>query len=177
MIPLLLALAGVACSGGSGGSFGGDGSQFTASFLPDQPAPPAQTVSAAEGSSDGQFVTVSIEVTGAQDVFAALFEVTVPAGVVYVDWDPGTLLESGGNQATYFVTQPDAGRVRVDAARLGGTGVDVSGSRTLVRLTFRAVQTGDFTLAFDEAELYDDGPPQPLPIGGLTWYGGTILAE
>lgn len=174
-------LATTACS-----SSGSDGdlkekseTGIAALFGPDQPDPEALTVAMDESGRTADQVTVAVTVTGTNAVFAALFEVTFDdSAVEFVPpHAPGTLLESGGQGVAYFVNETAPGRLTVDAARLGGSGVDVTGTLPLVQLTFRATAAGSTAMTFENAILYDDQPPTPQPIPGLSWFGGTLIAN
>jgi len=174
-----------ACSGGGTGSDvvpGGSGSStnLVADFVPDRPVPAAHDVSMAKSGASGPILQVEVRVTGTNDVFGAAFDVLFDAArLEYVSHSAGTLLESGGSNVQYLVSESAPGRLVVSASILqpGAAGVDVSGTKPLVRLTFRAVEAGSSTMTFDNEDLLDDHPPGPSPIAGLTWYGGTAEAD
>jgi hypothetical protein len=170
----------LACSGGSsdGEVLGGGGSTaIAASFTPDEPSPGANSASMMPVGSQGALVTVGIGVTDTDDVFSAALDVTFdPSLVEFVDWAPGDLLEASGQQTQYLVAPQDS-RVVVGASILGGVdGVDVTGSATLIQLTFSAIQAGSSSLDFDNMALLDSqSTPQEIP--GVTWAGGTVVAN
>ena len=181
-LAILVLLTGTACSSGAGSD--GDLKQksetgIVALFAADRPNPEALTVAMGESSRGADQVTVVITVTGTSAIFAALFEVTFDdSEVEFVSpYTPGTLFESGGPNVVYFVNEVAPGRLTVDATRLGGDGVDVPGTMPLVYLTFRATAAASTAISFENAILYDDQPPTPQPISGLSWFGGTLVAN
>jgi hypothetical protein len=101
---------------------------------------------------------------------------THPVRVAFVGWSAGGLLEEGGNQVTYIVSdKPSLGVVVVNATRVGNEpAVDVTGAKTLVNLTFRVLTQGTSQLTFEGGvTLYDARiPPQAIP--GSSWHGGSI---
>jgi hypothetical protein len=180
---LILVAASLACGGGGGGSDsssvtggGGGSTLLSASFTPDIPSPGAATVSMDQQSANGNTVTVVVNVTDTNNVYGAAFDVTFQAGIMeFVSWSAGDLLETGGHNPTYIVDQPISGRLVVAATRVGAVGnVNAVGSRALIRLTFRAVQPGTGSVAFQNGTVQDD-TPQDLP--GLTWGGGSVSAS
>ena len=182
LLAIASVLTAVACtSGGGQGAVGGPGpgTGFSLNFSPDQPNPSTLTVSTAEESSSNDLITIRVDVTATNDVFAALFEVSHPSPQVeFVSWSAGSLLESGGQQVAYFVDESQAGLVAVDIARLGGNGVSVGSTPVpVIFLTYRVGQPGTYGLSFQNQQLLDDGPPQPQVIGGMNWFEGTILAQ
>jgi hypothetical protein len=176
----LVVSAGACSAGGSDGGLvtdGGASSTLAAQFVPDQPSPGDDTVAMAGAGNSGDLVTVAINVRGVDDVFGADVNVVYDdSRVVYVTWQPGALLESGGQSVQYLVT-PTAGNVEIGASVIGGSGVDATTSQPLIRLTFRALEAGDSGLTFGSADLLDDHPPGPQSIPGLSWHGGSIVAN
>jgi len=157
--------------GGSTGLAGG--------FTPDQASPPDGSVAMALGLVSGNLVTIEVNVTGVNDVFSADFDVTFdPQQADFVNWSAGTLLETGGNSPSYFLTATQPGTITVGATRTGGSsgGVDVGASQTLIHLMFRVTEVGSSAVAFQQAALLDARDlPQPIP--GLSWYGGTLTGN
>jgi hypothetical protein len=171
----ILAIAVVAVSCGSG-SDGGSKSNITAGFTPDEPNPGANTVSAAEGSTSGDLVAVVINVTDVADVYGAAFDLTYdPNMATYVGYSGGDLLGPQGSTADYFVNEPQQGELVVYATLLGDVpGVDAVGTVKLIELTFRVEQEGSSALAFQLAGLLENQDPDPVPILGISWSGGTL---
>lgn len=163
-----------AINGGSGGS-----STLAANFVPDQPSPGDETVALALGGTSGALVTVRVNVSGVVNLFTAEFQLTYDSQQVeFVNWSPGTVLESGGNPPSYLVRNLQPGLLDVAASRLDGAtgGVDVSAPQPVINLLFRATEAGSSPVAFSRASLYDaQDPPQPIP--GLSWFGGAITAN
>jgi hypothetical protein len=171
-----------ACGGGGGDSSGGvldpggGSTLIAADFTADAPAPASGTVSAARSSASGNLITLNVNVTDTDDIYAASFDVVYdPARVDYTGWSAGTVLESGGHSPRYDVQDNGQGRLVVVAQRMGNVpAVDVGGTAPLIRLSFRINQTGTSRLDFENANLSDDGvPPQNLP--GITWAGGILI--
>lgn len=165
----------------------GDAGSVAASFTPDQPSPSDGTVSMAEQSRSGDQLTVAVNVTGVDSVYGADFSVFYePDRVQFFGHAAGSILESGGVSAFYAVDE-SPGELTVGAARLGGSGVDVTTTLPLIRLTFRALQAGSSPLDFycldgcadpGDPTLLDDDDAGPQPILSVhTWAGGTILAN
>ena len=175
----------VACGGSGGGGGGGSGPNpappsFVAGFSADEPNPGNLTVSMAEASGGGDQVTVAVNVTGTNDVYGS--ELTVlfdPASVAFVSRSAGTLLESGGYSVIYEDALISPGRLLVSATRFNAVpdGADVSSSEPLVQLTFRATSAGTSSVSFENVLLLDSQPPAPAPIPGLSWFGGTLVAN
>jgi hypothetical protein len=108
-------------------------------------------------------------------VVGGSFDLTYdPALVEFINWERGALL---GSDSTVLVDSSTPGLLVAGATRNGGVGQDVPGSSTLLRLDFRALAPGSSQLVFEEIELTDDTPPSGQPIAGITWFGGTILAD
>jgi len=179
-VPFLfcLLLVGIACGGGSSQVINDPGGSLVATFTADQPNPGSLATAMAPGSTSGALVTVAINVANTNDVYGAALVVTFdPSRASYVDYTPGTILGTG-SQTSYQVAAPVAGEVVVSATRLGNVaGVDVTGVRTLINLTFRVTAAGSSSLDFDipSSALYDaQAPPQPIQV---TFSGGTLQAN
>jgi len=180
---LALAVVAVAWTGcGSGGSDDGnpsDGGSSTvaASFVADEPAPAAGDVTLQEGSKSANTVSVLVNVTGVNDVYGASFDVEFdPTKVEYVGHSAGNVLESGSHKPQYLVGgSPGNGRIVVFASRVGAVaGVDVAGTGTLMRLSFRVKAEGSFPMAIEVPALLNDAAT-PTPITGLTWHAGSAV--
>jgi len=149
---------------------------LTAGFFSDQPSPGPNTVSMAEGSSEGSFVTIDVNVTQTSGVFGAAFDVVFDsAAVSYVSSSAGELLEQGGVSVFYAVAETDPGRLVVGAARQGtANATDAVGTVAVIRLTFQALQAGMSTLRFEDRGLVGE---QGGLLGGISWFGGTLVAN
>ena len=173
LIGVLLASAG--CGGGDGG---GATAAPCLSFVGAQAPAAGKVVArlAAGGSCAAR--AVEIVVTDVSDVFGAQFTVTFdPTQVSYAGASStGSILASGGAQVS---VQQDGtgGNVAVGISRIGvNTGVNVTGSQVLIRLTFAPVAVGTSSLAVSNAQLFgSQTPPQPKP--GLTWSGGSFTIQ
>ena len=167
-----------ACGGGSGGGGGagpGPGGGLAAGFVADEPSPGSDTVNSGQGNASNDLVTVLVNVTDTNGIYAAAFDLLYDsAQVTYVGWTPGTLLEQGGNAVIYDVGTPQSGQLVVSASRQGNVpGANVSGTRAVVGLTFRVEQVGNSPISFQSNTLLD-GQQQPQPIPGIAWFGGTL---
>ena len=184
ILTAILLLSAFACGGGDsadktvGGGSGGS-SNLVANFVPDQPAPAANTVAMKKGGASGNLVTIEITVTEVPDVFGIDVDIAYdPSRAQFVNWRGGSLLESGGQSVSYLVDTPQPGRLVVGASRQGGAagGVDVTGTRTLIEFTYRTIQAGSSGLKFESATLFNSqSPPQRIP--GITFAGGTLTAN
>jgi len=181
MLPLLIVFS---CGGGSGG----DGpvpepadpsSNLIASFEPKEPNPVALDINADQDAASGNLVTMMIQVTEVDDVFAGGFDLLYdPAYAEFVGHGPGSLLESGGDKPVYLVDPFPAGTLTVGVSRSSGGagGADANGTVPLIRLTFRAKQAGTSKFQLRNHHLANAQSP-PAPITGLTWHGGTLVAN
>ncbi len=177
---LLAALVGAPACGGGGSSAGtgpgGSPGPLAASFLPDQPAPPATTIAMEEGSKSNDIVTVNVTLTDTNGVFGAAFEVPFNTpNTSYVGFTPGTAFEQGGNTPIYTVDgATQAGRVIVGVARSGVSATNISGTKTVIGLKFRVNTAGTWPLTFENATLFDGQQPNPVPIPGIGWFSGAV---
>lgn len=176
----LLLPATLACGGGGGGGgvVPGGGGSLTATFVPDTASPGPNSSVMGLGGASGDLVTVAVNLTDVSNVYGAAFSVTYdPARVSFQGWAVGTVLESGGQTPTYQIDEAQAGTLVVGATRNGNVpGVNVTGTKTLVRLTFRVNAEGSTPLQFSSPELYDGAVP-PQPISAVTWSAGAIAAQ
>lgn len=175
---LLALLTAPACGGGGGGSdsgTGGSGGPLSASFVPDQPTPGANTVAMAQGSKSNDVVTVNVTLTDTSNTLGAAFDVVFDeSNATYLGFVAGSAYEQGGNAPNYTVdgtTQP--GRVVVAVARTNGTTTSVVGTRTIVGLQFRVKQPGTFPTTMQHGSVYD-GQMTPQPLPGISWFAGAL---
>ena len=179
---VLVALSTImACSGGAtGGVIPNDGSSnnLAATFQPDLATPTSGSVSLQPGNASGNTVTVLVQATDVNDVYAASFDVVIdPTMVSYVGYTAGTLLESDGASVQYQITPAGSNRYVVGVTRLGATtGVNAVGRQDLLRLTFRATNAGTSSISLSNASLLD-GQATPAPIPNLTWAAGSVVAN
>ena len=129
----------------------------------------------AEGARNANVVTVRVQVTDTNGVYGASFEVQYDVTKVQFEgWSPGTILESGGNNPNYTVNATN-GMVVVGASRTGNAaGVDVTGTQTLINLTFRVTDTGTMPIQVINPVLSDD-QLQPQPLFGISWSAGDLV--
>jgi hypothetical protein len=163
-----------ACSGGSGGDVGAGGG-VAAGFVSEEPSPGSDTVNAGQGSTTNDLVTVLVNVTDTNGIYAAAFDLLYdPDHVTFMGWAAGNLLEQGGNSVFYDVGTPQSGRLVVSASRQGNVpGANASGTRTVIGLTFRVDDPGTSPITYQSNTLLD-GQQQPQPITGIVWFGGTL---
>lgn len=174
------------CGGGSsdGGLLGGGGGStvVAANFTPEEPNPSSNTTAMAPASSAGDTVTVAVNVTGTNGISSAGMDVTFdPAKVEWdpVDWSAGDVFPPCGGQlgdTLCLVSSPEPGRIVISLAPTGHPppSIDVSGTGTLVHLVFRATEVGNSSLGFENMALFDSSVTE---IPGVTWHGGTLVAN
>jgi len=168
VVATVAALALAACGGGGG---------------PTSPPPPTQSLvfTPAGGSATGSVAllrsgaganTLVLEVRAQEvaDLYGVAFDLTYPASVLAFEGaSEGELLRQGGI-ATSLQVAEQSGQLVVGATRLGVVG-GVSGSGTVLTLTFRAVAAGSGDIAFvDPTAVAANGSL----IGGLEWLGGNV---
>lgn len=179
---LLLVSGSLACSGSGGArsiTTPGPSGSFVASFTPDQTAPAAGQIGLTQApGGSGDLVSLNVGVNGVNDLFGASFRIAYdPTLVEFDNWSAGALVEGAGQSALYQVAIVQPGVVEVGVSCAGcANGIDVGSTQNLVQLIFRATQSGSSPLTFVSADLLDSGSP-PGPIGGLNWFGGTLVAN
>jgi hypothetical protein len=169
---LVLALLAAPACGGS------EGPSLYASFVPDQPTPGPETVAMAQGPISNDVVTVNVNVTGADGIYGAAFEVVFDESTAsYVGFTPGTAFEQGGNTPNYSVSSASTpGRVVVGVSRTGSTATTISGTKPIVGLQFRVGQPGIYPVTIQNQAMYD-GQPTPQPMPGIDWFAGALKGE
>ena len=96
LVPLFAIVVATACSSG-GSDTGPVIPGLAGGFTPDQGSPGSDTVSAGQGGASVDLVTVEINVTNVDDVYAAAFDLLFDsAQVTYMGWSAGNMLEQGG---------------------------------------------------------------------------------
>ena len=125
--------------------------------------------------SPGETFDSSVELRNVGDTFFAAFDILYdPTVVEYVDAREGSFLNQEGTGPTAFRVGPhdeEPGRLKVGLTRLGPIG-DVSGSGTLLTLTFKALDYGSTTLAFSNPKGLKTADNLDTVID--TWENGTI---
>lgn len=183
---LLFGALAPSCGGGGGG--GGTTGGIVATFTPASANPAALSVTMQAGSASGQNFNVRIAATDVNDFFGAAFTVNLPTGISFQSMDSSqSFLRDGGIPAgnlSFLTDTATPGKLRVVATRLNAgtnSGVNVTGTRELVTLRFRATATFAATaldfVATDPREVRDS--VQPPPEGNLinvTWSGGSVVA-
>jgi hypothetical protein len=95
----------------------------------------------------------------------------------YVGYDlTGSHMDSDGGNLQVLESS-GAGWVSLGITRLGATGIDFNGTRTVVKLQFSpASSTTPATGSFDFANTQVLGSQTPPQVkGGITWFGGTLV--
>ena len=176
-IVLLLALVTAPACGGGGGSSGsgtgGSPGPVSASFVPDQATPGANTVAMAQGAHSNDVVNVYVTLTDTNGVGAAAFEVLFDdTHVAYQGYTHGAAFEQG-NMPNYTVGTPSPGRIVVGIARTNGTATNIVGSKAMITLQFKVKQTGTFPVQLQNGVIYD-AQSVPQPIAGISWFAGAL---
>jgi len=178
---VILGLAAIACGCSGGSGSGVIAKALTLDFTPDEPSPGSNTVSLALEDVSDDMATIGVDVTDTNGVFSAALDVTFdPTVAMFAGNSPGDLLESSGTPI-YLVSSPSeanqSGRVVVGVSLPNGANpVDVTGSATLVYLTFTATEAGTSQVNFENEALHDEGAP-PLDLTGIGWHGGALIAN
>ena len=136
-------------------------------------APPAAGVAAftfdrpSITQASGSTFTVSIQLTGAQNVYSVPLQVTYdPKAVQVMNVSNGGLLSQDG-QAVALVHRDDGnGTLQITATRPPGSG-GVSGQGAVVTLTLQAKAAGQSMLVISQGGARDPGM-QPIPVAGAT---------
>jgi hypothetical protein len=183
--PVVFIILATACSGGdpSGNTIvpeePGGSATLAGSFDPAQPSPGDATISMSQGSgSSGDIVLIQINVTGIDNLFGVNFDfVYDPAMADYIgEYHNDSILATGGRSVSCVVTEQQPGVVVGGIAINGGEagGVDVTTTQELITLAFRVTAAGSSPASFQN-ESCDDADLQAIP--GLTWTGGTLIAN
>jgi hypothetical protein len=167
---LLWVLGGGGCGGGGG--LAGPCLDFLASAEPSRGTAVARL---ATGSNCDRAI-VEIVLTDVPDVFAVEFTASFDEAVAAYEAYSlvGSALAMDGAQVL-ALEEREPGSVSLAFSRANpARGVDITGSRTLVRLVFRRVgPPGRGPLAFSSARIFgSEQPPAEKP--GIAWFGGTF---
>ena len=127
--------------------------------------------------SPGSSVTVSVVVSNVSALFGAAFDVLFnPQILSFVSAQKGTFLEQGGTTNVLSTVSP-AGNLIVGYSILGAS-AGVSGSGTLMTLTFNALAAGTSALNFQNNALCSTGSSSGCAmITPTTWNAGTIVVS
>jgi len=160
------------------GSGGGAGVNFTPGSAT------AGSITIQPGTISGDSFELLITATDIPDFFGAAIRLLYDPATASFDSfsSAGSFLEGGGVSTQYEVVEFPAGDLAVGATRLqngSGTvaGVDVTGSQTLLSLSFTATDltTGnDFSLVMPREVEQCDGSPGGCSMFSATWAGGTM---
>jgi hypothetical protein len=152
------------------------GSPLEARFTPDVVSPPPGSVSMSEGDLCASTITVWVNITGTNDVYAAAFDVQYdPTRIAYVGFVRGTALEQGGFGVSYAVSPSPPGRLVVGVSRMGPVpGASVFGTQPLIGLTLRVLSPSMSPLVFSNHSLLNSAL-QTIP--GISWSGGILRAQ
>jgi hypothetical protein len=174
----LVVACGVALSGACSDDDAGVPDAVCVEFAPAE-APEAGMVTArAASESTCDVAVVEIVATDIDDVFSIETDVLYDnVAVRYLGFDAeGSVLGADGVEVVPIVSEVEDGRITLGIARRSSTGIDVSGTRLLVKLFFLnnpvAGTTGSLTLT-DECLRGSEEPPDDVKPG-LTCAGGTF---
>lgn len=128
--------------------------------------------------SSGSTFTRTVEVQNIKNGFFTAFDMTYDQAIIeFVDATEGGFLNQNGSAQTSFQVAMEnggQGRVVVGLTRLGSIG-EVSGSGTLLTLSFKAVGLGTATLAISNPKGFKNINNQDLTIDA--WENGTITVQ
>lgn len=185
---VLATLVLTACGGGGGGNGGGgNGGMMPGGGEIDfqAPAPPATSVSLQEGAVAGTEFEILVQVRDVNDFFGAAFRVTYdPDSVDFVTaTSASSFLPATGVTTQITAETLSPGTLAVVATRVqnqAGTvpGVDVVGTRTLIRLVFEATDTtggNPFQIAQPREVCSSDADAGGCDPITVTWQGGTLI--
>jgi hypothetical protein len=175
----LVLVCGVVLSGACGDDDAGVPEAVCVEFVPAE-APEAGKVAARAGAeSTCEVAVVEIVATDIDDVFSIEADVLYDNVVVrYLGFDTeGSVLAADGVEIVPIVSEVEGGRITLGIARRSATGIDVSGTRLLVKLFFLnnliAGSTGSLTLT-DECLRGSEEPPDDVKPG-LVCSDGTFI--
>lgn len=159
---------------------GGGGVGFTAA----SPSPAANTISLQPGSVNGDEVTILVRATNVTDLFGTAFRVTFDGTTAdFVGPDStGSLFLGAGIQTQFSVGEVSNNEIAVVATRvqnMQGTvpGVNVSGTQTIIALTFEATgltSGNSFTLAQPREACSSASTDDVCVPIAVNWSGGTL---
>lgn len=114
----------------------------------------------------GSTFTVQLDANNMVDLFAAPLMVRFdPQFVRLAEVNPGQLLAADGQRPVFTRNiMNDTGELRVNLSRMPGRG-GISGSGTLLTLTFQALKPGTTTIAVPEFAP-KNSQAQPIQAGG-----------
>lgn len=157
--------------------------------LPIQPTPPLPVQAQPDVSPNmicvnpqtkdvkvGEEFSLDVSVNGVSDLYAAPFYLTYdPKLLRFISAKEGSFLGQDGNSTTFlFSNDANRGRIIVGLTRLGQV-KGVSGSGSLMRVDFKAIETGSISIGFDNASARrvtsKDSKPQSFSV---TFRGGQV---
>ncbi len=181
IVLLSVLIAAPACGGGGGGGSDPAGSPtpVAAGFTPAQASPGADTAAMAQGTTNNDVVTVNVTLTGVNGAFGTAFEVVFDnAHTVFVGFTHGTVFGQNDNAPNYTVgvDPQNPNRIVAGISHTQNTVSNVGGTATMVGLQFRVKQAGSYPLSIQNAVVYD-GQSTPQPIGGISWFAGSVTGS
>jgi hypothetical protein len=146
--------------------------EFTAAGAPGV----GNVVARAGAESSCEVAVIEWIATDVSDVFAIEGEITFDADAVrYGGFDlTGSVLSADGVQLVAIVNEVEQGRLTLGISRQAATGIDVSGSRLVVKLAFISnflAGTTSTISVTDDCLLGSEDPPVAKDLGCL---GGTL---
>lgn len=165
-----------ACDRGGGGASGPTSPSLNMTFTGTS-SPENNTVYMAKNSaiSDGGFIAIDVKLNNISDyVYGTSLSIDFDAAKIgFIGYSKGNFLEQGGNTATSYMWAESVNKLSFGITRLGGVG-GISGSGTLVTLKFKAIETGNSVISFNECTLKD---PALNTIIVANWNGGAVIAQ
>jgi hypothetical protein len=158
------------------GSHFGDTCGLTLSFSSEWVAAQPTTVRVSPETQTidvGDEAVVDIQIVEVSDLYGFQLDLTYDSSILeYVSWSPGPFL--GGS---IFWIPPDTstpGVIKSIAAARTTPGVTVSGTGTLITVTFRAIAGGSSTISIENLKLADD---EAHEISSTAQDGGVEVGE
>ena len=129
-------------------------------------------------SPNSQF-TINVNVANVSSLFGAAFDLIFdPAVLQFVSAQKGTFLEQGASTNLLTSVSP-SGTLIVGYSRLAtdGAATGVTGSGSLITLTFNALTNGTSSLTFQNNALCDANSVSGCNIILTNWTGGAVNVE
>lgn len=124
----------------------------------------------------GEEFSLDVSVNGISDLYASPFYLTYnPKLLKFISAKEGSFLGQDGNSTTFlFSNDANRGRVIVGLTRLGQV-KGVSGSGSLMRVDFKAIEAGNVSIGFDNgsAKKVTSGDSKPRSFS-VTFRGGQV---
>lgn len=181
---MLLGLAALLLAGSCGGSGSSSGGVVEPAaclaFTADADPSPATVVLRRGSASTCDRLVLELIITDVTDLFTADFRLSFdPAVIRYAGYDETNSVLGSDGETVRVLLDEESGAIQLTISRFGSSldGIDVVGSRLLVRIDFlREADTGVSPLSFSGERLWNSEWPLEL-IGGVEWFGGTATVR